>query len=51
MKSTYISYECDEQLEMDTKKTTIRFSINIYCDECQTVHTFILKPVKTSKKQ
>ena len=44
MKYTYSSDECGEEIEMQTESNIIKFSINILCDECKIVHTFILDP-------
>lgn len=46
MKSTYISLKCEEEFEVDTTTNNKRFTLNIYCDQCQTVHTFVLKPLE-----
>ena len=51
IKSTYISYNCEEEYEIQTKTEDVRFTVNIYCDECQSVHTFILKGSKKTQKR
>jgi hypothetical protein len=50
MKSTYISLKCEEEFEIHTVNKKQRFTLNIYCDQCQTVHTFMLKPIKKRTK-